>query len=63
MTKEEKALKTKNLKIGERISRSFTQVTLILCIASVVSIIALFVMASRYEHAMQNYGFESLSLP
>ena len=57
MTKEEKALKTKNLKIGERISRSFTQVTLILCIASVVSIIALFVMASRYEHAMQNYGF------
>ena len=57
MTKEEKALKTKNLKIGERISRSFTQVTLILCIASVVSVIAIFVMASRYEHAMQNYGF------
>ena len=47
----------KDLKIRDRISRSFTQVTLILCIASVVSIIALFVMASRYEHAMQNYGF------
>ena len=57
MSKEVKALKTKDLKIRDRISRSFTQVTLILCIASVVSIIALFVMASRYEHAMQNYGF------
>lgn len=57
MSKEQKAAKTRDLKIRDRISRSFTQVTLILCIASVVSIIALFVMASRYEHAMQNYGF------
>ena len=57
MSKEAKEVKTKDLKIRDRISRSFTQVTLILCIASVVSIIALFVMASRYEHAMQNYGF------
>ena len=47
----------KDLKIKDRISRSFTQVTLILCVASVVSIIALFVMASRYENALQNYGF------
>ena len=57
MSKEAKEVKTKDLKIKDRISRSFTQVTLILCIASVVSIIALFVMASRYEHAMHNYGF------
>ena len=55
MSKETKV--AKDLKIRDRISRAFTQVTLILCVASVVSIVALFIMSSRYENAMQNYGF------
>ena len=54
---KEGTVSKKDLKIRDRISRSFTQVTLILCVASVLSIIALFIMASRYENALQNYGF------
>ena len=56
MSKEGKVSK-KDLKIGDRIVRAVIQVAMIMCIGSVASIIAMFVMSSRYEHGMENYGF------
>lgn len=56
MSKEGKVAK-KDLKIGDRIVRAVIQVVMIMCIGSAASIIALFVMSSRYEYGMENYGF------
>ena len=56
MSKEGKVAK-KDLKIGDRIVRAVIQVVMIMCIGSVASIIALFIMSGRYEHGMENYGF------
>ena len=43
--------------IQARISDAFIRVMILLCIGSVVGIIAIFVMSSQYESAMENYGF------
>ena len=56
MSKKGKVSK-RDLKIGDRIIKAFLQVAMIMCIGSVAAIIALFVMSSRYEHSMENYGF------
>ena len=57
MSKEKKVQKKKELKVGTRVTRAFIQVAAIMCIGSILAIIALFMMASSYENGMQNYGF------
>lgn len=55
MSKEKK--QSKDLKVGDRIVRAVIQVVMIMCIGSVLSVIALFFMSSSYENSMTNYGF------
>lgn len=56
MSKDKKVTK-KDLKVGDRITRAILQVAIIMCIGSIASIIALFVMSLSYNDAMHNYGF------
>ena len=43
--------------IKERLTKGFIQVALLASAAAVIGCIVIFVMSSRYEHAMQYYGF------
>lgn len=45
------------LKIRERLSKSYLQVIFIASISAIVGIIALLVMTSMYNNALNNYGF------
>ena len=54
-TKETK--EKKDLKIKERLIRSFGKVTVFLSSAAVIAIFILVFMSSKYEHALQYYGF------
>ena len=45
------------LKIRERLSKSYLQVIFIASISAIVGIIALLVMTSTYNNALNNYGF------
>lgn len=47
----------KNLRIKERLTRSFIMVSMIATIAAVVGVIAMIVVANRYSYALKNYGF------
>lgn len=47
----------KELRIKERLTRSFITVALISAIASVVAVVALLVTMSRYDNALTYYGF------
>ena len=47
----------KNMRIKKRLTSGFIYVSLIVSIAAVVGIIAMLIVASRYNHAMVNYGF------
>lgn len=47
----------KNLRIKERLTRSFIMVSLIATIAAVVGVIAMIAVANRYSYALKNYGF------
>ncbi len=53
----ESTSKKKRLKVGDRIVKAVIQVAMIMCIGSILAIIALFAMSMSYESAMQNYGF------
>lgn len=54
---EMKMKKGHELKIRERLSKSFMQVIAIASISAVVGIIALLAMARMYNNALTNYGF------
>lgn len=43
--------------IKDRLTKGFMQVAVIASVAAVIGCIALFVMSSMYENAMENYGF------
>lgn len=43
--------------IRKRLSKGFSLITRVCCIALVLCDIAIFAMSSQYEHAMSNYGF------
>lgn len=45
------------LKIRERLSKSYLQVIFIASISAIVGIIALLVMTRMYNNALNNYGF------
>lgn len=47
----------KNLRIKERLTRSFVMVSAITAVAAVVGMIAMLVMSNRYSYALTNYGF------
>lgn len=47
----------KNLKINERLKRSFTMVSLLASIAGVIGAIMLIVVTTQYKSALVNYGF------
>ncbi len=47
----------KNMRIKHRLTSGFISVSLLVSIAAVVGIIAMLIVASRYDHAMVNYGF------
>lgn len=49
--------KAHELKIRERLSKSYLQVIFIASIAAIVGIIALLVMTRMYNNALNNYGF------
>ncbi len=49
--------KFKEMKIKKRLNTGFKMVTGIATIAAVLGIIAMLVASSRYEYAMENYGF------
>ena len=49
--------KNQNLKIRDRLTKSFLRVILVSAIAAVVGVIALIVMSSMYNNALINYGF------
>lgn len=54
---EMKMKKGHELKIRERLSKSFMQVIAIASISAVVGIIALLAMTRMYNNALTNYGF------
>lgn len=61
-TKEKKTKKinaedANKLKIKDRLTKAFLQVTIIMAMAAVLGVIALFLMSGSYENAMKNYGF------
>lgn len=43
--------------IRKRLSKGFSLITRVCCIALVLCDIAIFAMSSLYEHGMSNYGF------
>lgn len=47
----------KNMKINERLKKSFTMVSLLASIAGVIGAIMLLVVTNQYEDALVNYGF------
>ena len=47
----------KNLKINERLTKAFLQVTVIMAMAAVIGVMALFLMSGSYENILKNYGF------
>lgn len=47
----------KNMKINERLKKSFTMISLLASIAGVVGAIMLLVATNQYESALVNYGF------
>lgn len=49
--------KARNMGIRDKLTKAFMMVAFIASVASVVSCIAIFIISSQYEHAMQNYGF------
>lgn len=50
-------LKLKEMKIRKRLSTGFSIVAVVAAAASVVSIIALLIVANQYEYALSHYGF------
>ena len=52
-----KMKKGHELKIRERLSKSYLQVIFIASISAIVGIIALLVMTRMYNNALNNYGF------
>lgn len=49
--------KNKELKIRERLTKSFLSVILISGVAAVIGVIALIIMSNMYNNALVNYGF------
>lgn len=46
-----------NLKIGERLDKSYKLVTMITGVAALLGVIVLIILSSRYSNALVNYGF------
>lgn len=49
--------KAKQMGIKERLIKSYIQIAVILSVASIMSVIVLFVMSDRYDHTLKNYAF------
>ncbi len=49
--------KYSKLKIKDRLTKAFLQITVTLSVAAVISVIALFLMSASYENVLTNYGF------
>lgn len=47
----------KNLKINERLKKSFTMISLLASISGVIGAIMMLVISNQYENALVNYGF------
>lgn len=56
-TKKIKAKADNKLKIKERLTKAFLQVTIIMAMAAVLGVIALFLMSGSYENVLKSYGF------
>ncbi len=54
---ERKANKISKLRIKERLTKAFLQITIMLSVASAIGIMALFLMSASYENVLKNYGF------
>lgn len=55
--KEKKVKRQEKTGIRARLIKECTKIESVLSVASLIALIALFVMSNRYEHAMKYYGF------